>query len=408
MTARKNGMCSGFVGVILLLTCAVSAPAQTAAVIYHFTGSGGLYPNGNLIFDAAGNLYGTTIEGGSCGVSSKGCGVAYELSPSTGGWAETVLHTFGGGAYGYGPNGGLVFDSKGNLYGTTGSGGAYGFGTVFELTPTQSGWAEQVLYSFTGTTDGGYPQTGVVLDSFGNIYGESFFGGANNEGLLYQLEKSSNSTWTYNVLLSFDAMTGTGFSQLSIDANGNLYGTASKGQYAHNRQKGIVFEVSPVGEGTWTANVIYEFYQINTTGTEPVSGVAVDKSGNLYGMTAGVVADFGGPLVYEVMEPSSSENILMYIPYGRNPSGPKNAPSGPVNVDALGNVYGVFVDQAMAIYGSKDAGTVFRVGPSGTASYVFPLAFSRVYPQGGLAVDAQGNAFGTTTGSSGEVFEITF
>jgi uncharacterized repeat protein (TIGR03803 family) len=199
-----------------LAILAASASAQIYKPVFRFdTSSVGLYPAGGLILDAAGNLYGTTGSGGSCSISSNGCGLAFELSPGASGWTETVLHSFTG-PDGYLPTAGVVFDSQGNLYGTTYSGGAFNNGTVFELTPTASGWQQQVLYSFTGGSDGGVLPYGVVLDGAGNVYGTTYLGGTNNQGVLFQLT-TSGSGWTENVLVNFDNLAGTGPSPLAFD-----------------------------------------------------------------------------------------------------------------------------------------------------------------------------------------------
>src|ERR1700727_1066473 len=190
---------------LLILTLVIgilpaSASAQVFKKIFDFnSNSVGLYPNGSLVFDSAGNLYGTAGGGGSCSVQSYGCGLVFELSPSSSGWTETILHVFSG-TDGNSPAAGVVFDSNGNLYGTTYSGGAYNKGVVFELTPTASGWQEQVLYSFTGSGDGNIPSDGVILDSAGNVYGTTVLGGSNHQGVLYELT-GSGSSWTENVLM---------------------------------------------------------------------------------------------------------------------------------------------------------------------------------------------------------------
>src|SRR5208337_188863 len=126
------------------------------------------HPFAGVVFDQAGNLYGTTIAGGLNDCGGDGCGVVYELTPSGGGWIQTVLHSFVAGADGSNPKAGLVFDIAGNLYGTTVVGGTYGNGTVFQLQPSGSGWIENILYSFTGGTDGGQPSAGLIFDSLGN------------------------------------------------------------------------------------------------------------------------------------------------------------------------------------------------------------------------------------------------
>jgi uncharacterized repeat protein (TIGR03803 family) len=398
-------------GLIALLAFSTSAGAQTEKVIYHFfTGSGGLEPNGGLIFDAAGNLYGTTRGGGgTCPDSSNGCGVVFELSPGSSSWTETVLHSFAG-VYGEFPSSGVVFDGAGNLYGTTSYGGTYNAGTVFELSPTGTGWKEAVLYSFSGASDGGIPFAGVVLDSTGNVYGTASSGGTNSQGVLFQLVPGASS-WTENVLLNFDYKAGTGWSPLAIDARGNLYGTASNGQADHNDHHGTVYELSP-SSGGWTLNILYAFQHAYPTGKEPVNGVAIDGLGNLYGMTAGVVVQSAAGVIYELQSPSWTESVLGRLGWAYF-GGIQNSPSGSVTLDAIGNLYGAVSNNDRGATQTYD-GFVFRIGPSGNSKYTFPslLPADRFYPVGGLAIDAAGNAYGVTFpiggGAVGTVFEITF
>jgi uncharacterized repeat protein (TIGR03803 family) len=391
--------------IALLLLLAATAGAQTKTVIYHF--AAGSYSNGGLIFDAAGNLYGTAQGGGSCGETS-GCGIVYELSPTGGStWTQTVLNTFSGtnGAY---LQGGVIFDAAGNLYGVTSQGGANNAGVVFELSPTSGGWTEQVLWNFTGGSDGGAPVAGIVLDGAGNVYGTTSTGGTSNAGVLYQLTQSS-SVWTENVILNFADNAATGPSALAIDAAGNLYGTATNGQ-SHGFDFGDVYELSAASG--WTVTPIFSFYGTYERGTHPTNGVTLDAGGNLYGMTQGVVLTCCAGVVYELQSPSWTEDVLERFQYGIF-GGIRNFPSGPVTVDALGNVYGAIGNDDEGANRTYD-GFVFRIGPSGNAQYTFPtlLPENRYYPVGGLAIDSAGNVYGVTfpssSNSAAAVFEITF
>jgi uncharacterized repeat protein (TIGR03803 family) len=383
---------------------AASASAQTKNVIYQFTG--GSYSNGDLIFDAAGNLYGTAQGGGSCGETS-GCGIVYELSPGGSLWTQTVLSTVSGtnGAY---LEGGVIFDAAGNLYGVTSQGGASNAGVVYELSPTSGGWTEQVLWSFTGGSDGGTPVAGIVLDSKGNVYGTTSAGGTSNGGVVYQLTQSS-SVWTENVILNFADNAATGPSALAIDGAGNLYGTATNGE-SHGYDYGTVYELSAASG--WTVTPIFSFYGTYERGTHPVNGVTIDASGNLYGMTQGVVLTCCAGVVYGLHSPSWTETVLERFQYGIF-GGVRNFPSGPVTVDALGNVYGAIGNDDQGAVRTYD-GFVYRIGPSGNSQYTFPtlLPANRNYPVGGLAIDSLGNAYGVTFPSSSNgaavVFEITF
>src|SRR5580698_1781151 len=150
------------------------------SVLYSFTGGAdGKNPYGGVTFDGAGNLYGTTVSGGSGGVcSGDGCGVVYKLSDSGSGWTESVLYNFTGGNDGSGPGGGVVFDNAGNLYGTTPDGGQFSQGVVYELSLQGSAWEQTVIHAFTGGNDGAVGSLGLLLLANGNFYGVSEIGGA--------------------------------------------------------------------------------------------------------------------------------------------------------------------------------------------------------------------------------------
>ena len=405
---------------LLALTLALGilpalASAQVYKKIFDFnSNSVGTYPNGSLVFDSAGNLYGTAGGGGSCSVVSSGCGLVFELSPTSGGgWTETILHTFSG-ADGNFPTAGVVFDSKGNLYGTTYEGGAFNKGAVFELSPTASGWQEQVLYSFTGAGDGHIPEYGVVVDSAGNVYGTTVLGGSNHEGVLFQLT-GSGSSWTENVLLNFNSSNGTGASPLAFDAAGNLYGTFGGGGGNYNPYRlGTIYELSPNGSGGWTHSIFFTFTSTFKTGSAPAWGVTFDSSGNLYGTTNGAVpiADFAGE-VFELSAPDWAETSLFRLQDSTTEHNQRESFSGPLTLDALGNIYGSVQESGTGCC-VPDDGFVFRTGPSGLATFAFPLQQpnNRLYPLGGLAVDGQGNVYGATrpefSGSTGSVFEVIF
>ena len=193
-----------FLGALLLgsMSPVANAQAPTENVLYAFQGGAdGSRPPGGVIFDAAGNLYGTT-SGGENAEST-----VFELSPAVGGgWTESVLHTFGSGNDGREPTGGLVFDAAGSLYGATSSGGTSGYGTVFELSPAVGGgWTESVLYNFFDPTHGCQPRGAVVLDSKGNLYGSTVAGGAHSGGTVFKLTRGANGTWNETTLHSFGA-----------------------------------------------------------------------------------------------------------------------------------------------------------------------------------------------------------
>lgn len=257
--------------------CKTALCPWTETVIYRFTGGGdGANPQyGNVVFDAAGNLYGTTGTGGAFGV-----GTVYELMPSNGGWTENVLYSFSGGTDGSQPWGGVVFDKAGNLYGTTYLGGAgcngFGCGTIFELTPSGTGWTEKILYIFQGRGDGGNPFAGVVVDQLGNLYGASAFGGSGSGGAVFELTPS-NGSWTFTVIYGLTGGQGPNCS-LTLDTAGNLYGTAPQDP---SGSSGSVFRLAP-GSG-WTYSLLHSFSQYE--GALPLGSPILDANGNVYGTT---------------------------------------------------------------------------------------------------------------------------
>jgi uncharacterized repeat protein (TIGR03803 family) len=191
----------GFAALCAALTVAAAGSASAApteTVLHSFTGSDGAFPLAGLIADSAGNLYGTTVSGGTGGCSQgAGCGVVFKVSPSG---TETVLYSFTGGSDGAFPEAGLIADRAGNLYGTTNRGGGSGGGVVFKLS---SSGTETVLYSFTGGSDGRNPQAGLIADSAGNLYGTTEGGGSGN-GVVFKLSLGGTET----VLHSFTGSDG--------------------------------------------------------------------------------------------------------------------------------------------------------------------------------------------------------
>jgi uncharacterized repeat protein (TIGR03803 family) len=199
--------------IVVLATFALAsrAAAQTETVLTSFNRNdalvGGLEPDAGLIFDAAGSLYGTTALGGTECAADDGCGTVFKLAPKAGGgWDETVLHNFNlNGKDGINPFAGVIFDDAGNLYGTTQAGGAYGYGTVFELERTEAGgFAEKVLHSFgKNASDGKSPYAGVTFDADGNLYGTTSAGGYFGNGAVFELERTSASGFAEKILHSF-------------------------------------------------------------------------------------------------------------------------------------------------------------------------------------------------------------
>jgi uncharacterized repeat protein (TIGR03803 family) len=235
-------------------------------VLYNFTGSAdGGAPWGALVRDSQGNLYGTTFYNGA-----YGSGVVFMTTRAG---VETVLHTFTGGADGADPWAGLLRDAQGNLYGTTVYGGLYNDGTVFKVTPSGT---ETVLYTFRGT-DGAYPVGALIQDAAGNFYGTTNAGGAHGYGAVFKLTLSG----VLSVLYSFTggADGNAPYSSLVQDSQGNLYGTT---YYGGANNHGTVFEVSPSG----SERVLHSFIQAGVDGGNPVAGLVQDSNGSLFGTTS--------------------------------------------------------------------------------------------------------------------------
>jgi uncharacterized repeat protein (TIGR03803 family) len=274
--------------------------AWTKKVLHAFNGKDGSEPYAGVTIDGSGNLYGTTLMGGNTTNCGYGCGTVFELIPKAGGaWTKKVLHAFNykDGAIPYGV---LVLDRSGNLYGTTSLGGAYGAGTVFELTPNaDGGWKENVLHSFNHDgKDGIDPQAGLIFDRSGILYGTTFGGGTYGDGTVFELMLKAGGGWTEKVLHSFNGKDGLQpYGGVIIDGSGNLYGTTTfGGTHGYN---GNVFELTLAADGSWKEKVLHNFPQNVKDGYQPHAGVIIDGSGNLYGTTyAGGAQTWG--TVFEV------------------------------------------------------------------------------------------------------------
>ena len=492
-------------------------------LLYEFMGgSDGSQPLGALIFDAAGNLYGTTSDGGGSSYCSSGCGTVFRLSPSSGGqWTEEILYSFQGGADGEVPETNLVFDPAGNLYGTTYAGGVgtctNSCGTAFELSPGKSGWQKSLLWAFTGGSDGGNPSSGLFLAPSGALYGEAYVGGLDNNGVVYQLSSAgggqwqesavtvfpngtdgslpesalvfdssgnaygttltggkfgfgtaykltpgSGGTWQESIVYNFDIPQGRdyyGISSLAIDALGNLYGeTYSGGAYGSGivfelspspgewtkknlhvftggadgrfpegglvfdasgylygtattggtANDGVVFKLAPGSSGAWTQTVIHNFVGYPSDGQRPAGGVVFDQSGNLYGVTqqggtAGCIATPSCGTVYK-LEPHGglwSETVLHNFAGGDNDGG---GPSSHPVFDHAGNLYGSTVEGGDPAYCKYGCGTIYELSPVSAGVwnlsrfYAFPASGASGFsPSGGVVFDPAGNLYGTTT-----------
>ena len=344
--------------------------------------SDGSAPNGALVLDAAGNLYGTTISGGGSSQqcssgAGAGCGTAFELVPSSGGhWKETVLYRFQINAGGAGPNGGLVFDNSGNLYGTAVAAANccapifdWGAGVVFQLTPGSGGWSEKVLHSFCGKrncSDGNAPYSGLLRTSDGALYGTTAYGGEDffpcfslGCGTVFQLTGNSKGKWSEQVLNDFMGRDGIQPSNsLTADKEGNLYGTtAVEGAFGD----GTVFKLAPTKDGRWTFSVIYNF-DISYAGAGSFStGVVFDSAGNLYGTVwgpeQGNCAGGGCGFVYK-LEPRLKGPWKYSVVYAFHGGSEGGDPTGTLIIDKNGNLYGT-----AGFGGAGGDGVVFEITP---------------------------------------------
>jgi uncharacterized repeat protein (TIGR03803 family) len=260
-------------------------------ILYSFGGSGdGTDPQARLVMDAAGNLYGTTSAGGSAGN-----GTVFELVAPTGGkgtWVEKVLYSFGTGTDGATPVGGVNFDAAGNLYGTTSLGGVYGYGMIFQLMPGST-WTENILQSFQNQDDGATPYAGLVSDAAGDLYGATTDGGVNGGGTVFELTPSGGS-WAFSVLASLPGWGISGpFRDLVLDASGNIYGTT---HCDGTHRAGTIFELTP-SDGNWTYTLLYTFTGGND-GEYSISNLVL-KRNKLYGTTIEGGTD-GAGVIYKL------------------------------------------------------------------------------------------------------------
>jgi uncharacterized repeat protein (TIGR03803 family) len=323
----------------------------TESVLHSFNGSDGANPVAGLIFDAAGSLYGTTQYGGSvsaCG--TQGCGTVFELTPNgDGSWTERVLHSFEG-RDGAGPFAGLIFDAAGNLYGTTKYGGAHPWGTVFELTPNGDGsWTESVLHSFKAY-DGAYPVAGLTFDTAGNLYGTTLGGGANGKGTVFELTPNGDGSWGESVLHSFSHYHRDGQypeAGVTFDAAGNLYGTAVQSVAKYYRG-GTVFQLTPNGDGSWTESVLHSFN--GRDGAGPYGDLTFDAAGNLYGTTNSGGAVCGCGAVFKLTPNGDGSWTERGLHKFKNH--PSAYPQAGLVLDQAGNLYGTTVGDGTTTFGS--------------------------------------------------------
>jgi uncharacterized repeat protein (TIGR03803 family) len=367
----------------LVLMFASSAFAGTLEkVIYNFSGSvDGSTPSAALIADRDGNLYGTTEEGGGSSACPSGCGTIFEINPParpSGIGIETQLYIFQGGSDGSAPVGALVFDEMGNLYGTTSGSGSGNGGTVFELSPpaTPGGaWSEAVLYTFPADGSRGLvPLSNLIFDSDGNLYGTTFLGGSTSCGCGTVFELSPPATpggvWTETVLHEFGLTKNDGIQPvggLVFDKSGTLYGTTSYGGLLVG---GTIFQMKR-HHGVWSMKTLYSVDAAYGLLYYPLTGVIIDSAGNLYGtLNSGgyalyldkIFCSCGG--VFELSPPATEGdawtfNVLTAFSWGAIFKGGA-FPRGVLVLDKAGNLYGTTY---LGGLNSKNQGIIFELNP---------------------------------------------
>ncbi len=404
----KRLFASTLLPVLLLTSLAL---AQSEKVLYTFQGgSDADRPYGPITFDKSGNLYGTSQFGGvTCNIGG-GCGTVFEFERSTTGWSEKVIYPFKGGSDGAQPGSGVVFDKEGNLYaasGTDGNPGCYeggGCGAVIELTPSGNNWSETTIYTFN-QSDGGGSASPLSIDGDGNLYGTGLWGGLPGCyfgcGTIFELSPSSGA-WTEQTLYQFtDGSDGATPYSSQLLYKGNLYGVAVPPSGVGGSS--VVFELKHSKSG-WNDESIYTFP--TPIDGDTWAGLVFDSQGNAYGTTTYGGANGAGS-VYKLAESGGVWTLTTLYPFTGGSDG--GNPWAPVTLDKSGNIYGT------ARSGGLGNGVVFELVYSG-GTYTYKL----LYPFAGGTDGAQptapvvlrgGKLYGTTNfgGSAnvGVLYEVT-
>lgn len=400
--------------VLILAVSALAAASERIIFAFPADGAGGNSPNGGLISDAAGNLYGVTASGGAY----QG-GAVFKLSLENGAWTETVLYNFRGGLShdGAGPASALLLDKAGNLYGTTAGGGASNNGTVFKLAPDgRGGWTETILHAFNGN-DGSLPNLApLVEDKGGNLYGvtQGFcYRGTCENGTVFELSPESNGDWKFTVLHSF-GHTGLPESGVIFDKAGNLYGTTVFGGPQNclvpGTGCGTVFKLTRVANSWKFANIHLFNYE---NGAYPMGALIFDSAGNLYGATNGGGGTHNGGVAFKLSPTKTGWTETVLHVFGAPGDG--FDPSSLV-FDGAGHLFGS-VPSSSSSSGAAQNGFVFKLSrqSNGTWSekilYAFPQTSFAPYPNSSLIWNSSRTALIGTTGPysdpSGAVYEVT-
>ena len=351
-TTQGGGLNSGTV-----FKLAASGQGWEESVIYSFTsGPDGGQPYNGVTLDAQGNLYGTAVTGGTGQACEGGCGVVYKLTHTGGTWTQSVLYDFTGGDDGSGPGAGLSFDHQGNLYGMTPTGGAFGLGVIYKLSPDGTGnWSQTVIHAFTGGDDGATGSAGRLLLVGGSFYGVATVGGAYGKGTVFRLTPNPGGGWSLKTLYAFKGQPDGGLPYGAVirDAAGRLYGTT---YYDGANGLGTVYELTRMPAGQWKERVLYSFTG-GADGSHPVAHLNLDGSGNLYGVTG----EGGDPgcscgTIFKVTDVGGGEwDLTTMHAFTGNPDGAFGYNG---MVAAGGKLYG-----STLLGGESDDGVIFELTP---------------------------------------------
>jgi uncharacterized repeat protein (TIGR03803 family) len=400
--------CARFFLVIALsyasLFLPIAAPAQTVRILHAFSGPDGAYASGRLVFDSAGNLYGTTYNGGE----KRDNGVVYELSPAAdGSWTETVIYSFAGGNDGKNPHAGIIFDKAGNLFGTTFMGGRYDAGTVFELSPAiGGGWTEKVLYSFLPHhNDAITPSFPLVMDASGNLFGCAL-GGAEGIGAVFELTPVANGRWKESVILDGD-VDGSYFQGLAFDQAGNLYVEAFYGGTAGN---GTIQRLTHTAAG-WQRGIVHSF-QAGSDGSNPEGGLTFQPPNRILGVTpSGGTFDYGTAFKLVPAQGGTWSETILYNFGTDGGSSDAISPIFPLTIGGPGKVFGL-----TGAGGSLGQGAAFELtdtseGWAENILYSYPGGQTPENANDGFVLDGAGNLYAVdsyqTPDNYGAVYEIT-
>ncbi|MBY0522985.1 MAG: hypothetical protein K2R98_06285 [Gemmataceae bacterium] len=376
-----------------------------------FDGTNGLYSYAGLIEDGAGNLFGTTTGSFLTFPPTYWPGFVFELSPAGGGnYTLTTLSSFGQ-FEAHHPEASLLLDGAGNLFGTTYDGGISNGGGVFELSPAGGGSYNRTTVATFDEFNGTAPQAGLVRDSSGNLFGTAAYGGPSavgifpGDGTVFKLTPAAGGGYDLTNLVLFNGTNGANpFGGLVMDGSGNLFGTTSGGGTSDD---GTLFELSPAGGGAYNLTTLVNF--TGTNGANPHAGLIMDGSGNLFGTTQGGGTAGGYGTVFELSPTGGGGYNLVTLVSFNSTNGAQ--PAGGLVEDSAGNLFGTTLAG-----GPANLGTVFELSPVGGGAYSLAtlVSFNSTNgsdPVGGLIRDSSGNFFGTTAGGgpsdNGTLFELS-